>query len=324
MKKLMYLAAALLVMAGCKNNQNEPEAPIQGEAFSAGQHVTITVGDQLKAPVRKLNGTVTSTGIDFTWEANDSLFITVNGNTAIFHLTSGAGTSNGTFEGKMPAGGETFTAEYRGLGASGIEGGTQNYTANGIDMDFIHAKAENCVVAESSSSINLVVDNAAALILNLQCDKKVYLLSINEVEDGGKSPIRKGHGGVYTELFFGVDGLQLSASTPTKVAILLPEVMLDKKLALDFKAEDIQTPNFTLSNVELGGAVNYPLKKWVNLNLVDLSPDDGIQLPSTQLCAVGEKTTLCFMYRTAFAQIRKVTFKVGEHQIFSNSFTSTL
>ncbi len=116
MKKLMYIATALLVLVGCNKDNALNNAP-EGTPFKKGQQVTLTIGtgdNANQVAPRKVAGIDNTTDglIEFRWEENDQILVKVGDATAEFTLISGAGTDAGEFAGVMPADGSTFDIQY--------------------------------------------------------------------------------------------------------------------------------------------------------------------------------------------------------------------
>lgn len=114
MKKLMYFAAALLVLVGCNKKDNALNNAPEGTPFEKGQQVTLTVGAGAQQGPNRVAGVdnTTDNQIDFKWEENDKILVKVGQETAEFTLTTGAGSNIGTFSGLMPVGGTTFDIQY--------------------------------------------------------------------------------------------------------------------------------------------------------------------------------------------------------------------
>ncbi|MCQ2323979.1 MAG: hypothetical protein MJZ53_03915 [Paludibacteraceae bacterium] len=117
MKKLMYFAAALLVLAGCNKKDNALNDTPEGTPFKKGQQVTLTIGTSDNAnqgAPRKVAGidNTANDRIDFTWEVGDKILVKVGDQTAEFTLNSEPGLNEGEFVGTMPADGSTFDVQY--------------------------------------------------------------------------------------------------------------------------------------------------------------------------------------------------------------------
>ncbi|MCQ2325274.1 MAG: DUF285 domain-containing protein [Paludibacteraceae bacterium] len=114
MKKLMYFAAALLVLVGCNKKDNALNNAPEGTPFEKGQKVTLTIGTGAQQGPNKVAGVDNTIDdqIDFTWEEGDQILVKVGENTATFTLSSGEGTADGEFAGEMPAAGSSFDIQY--------------------------------------------------------------------------------------------------------------------------------------------------------------------------------------------------------------------
>lgn len=131
MKKLMYFATALLVLAGCNNKDNALNNTPEGTPFKKGQQVTLTIGTGNNAnqvTPRKVTGIDNTTDglIEFRWEEDDQILVKVGQKSAVFTLSSEPGLEYGEFTGTMPADGSTFDIQYPITTPTGL--GAQVYT----------------------------------------------------------------------------------------------------------------------------------------------------------------------------------------------------
>ena len=111
MKKYISFVLIAVLFAACTPN-NEVGTP-----FKAGQEVSITAhmpnaGANHLPGKQRVAGVDNGTQIDLTWDADDQITVTVGDQSAIFTLTSGAGSSQATFTGTMPADGASFSVQY--------------------------------------------------------------------------------------------------------------------------------------------------------------------------------------------------------------------
>ena len=151
MKKLMYFAAALLVLVGCNKKDNIVENTPEGTPFEKGQQVTLTVGAGAQQGPNRVAGVENTTDnqIDFKWEENDKILVKVGQKTAIFTLTTGEGTETGTFSGVMPASGTTFDIQYP---TTTPDLSTQEYTAlKTIPADKMLFTATGCTLGNTAT-----------------------------------------------------------------------------------------------------------------------------------------------------------------------------
>jgi len=152
MKKIILFAAALVAFAACNKEQ-------QSGTFEKGQKVTLNIDASSST---KVTSAEDGTGISFSWEEGDEIKVTVGGTSAKFTLKTGAGTSSATFEGEMPAGGDTFDVQYP-YETPDITGQTYSSTEP-IPHDMMLLKATGCSL--SNPSFSLTAQNAV-LQLNL-------------------------------------------------------------------------------------------------------------------------------------------------------------
>ena len=111
MKKYISFVLIAVLFAACTPN-NEVGTP-----FKAGQEVSITAhmpnaGANHLPGMQRVSGKDAGTQIDLTWDADDQITVTVGDQSAIFTLTSGAGSGQATFTGTMPADGASFSVQY--------------------------------------------------------------------------------------------------------------------------------------------------------------------------------------------------------------------
>lgn len=111
MKKIFSLFAAALLIAACTPNE-EVSTP-----FQAGQKVTLAAsmggnGAKQMPGQQRVAGVDNGSQIDLTWNAGDQITVNVGGSTAVFTLSSGAGSASATFTGTMPASGTTYQVSY--------------------------------------------------------------------------------------------------------------------------------------------------------------------------------------------------------------------
>lgn len=145
MKKLMYIAAALLVLVGCKKDNALNNTP-EGTPFKKGQQVTLTVGAGAQQGPNRVAGVENTTDdqIDFKWEVGDQILVKVGQESAVFTLSSEPGLEYGEFAGVMPAGGSTFDIQYP-INEPNIT--KQVYTEEKpIPADSMLFKATNCTL----------------------------------------------------------------------------------------------------------------------------------------------------------------------------------
>ena len=111
MKKYISFVIIAVLFAACTPN-NEVGTP-----FKAGQEVSITAhmpnaGANHLPGKQRVSGKDAGTQIDLTWDTGDQIKVNVGDKSATFTLTSGAGSSQATFTGTMPADGASFSVQY--------------------------------------------------------------------------------------------------------------------------------------------------------------------------------------------------------------------
>ncbi|MCQ2341964.1 MAG: lipoprotein [Paludibacteraceae bacterium] len=161
MKKVLYLAGIIAVLAACnKDNKLEP----QNTHFEKGEEVTIAVGvpgtsgkaRRADGYTRGEDGNIGGIGdIDFQWNENDVITITVGSESSDFYLLKdrgGYGVEGSTksedlnfggvayFRGHMPGDGQNFTVTY---GPKDVPS-KQYYHYDGIGRGIMRFEATNC------------------------------------------------------------------------------------------------------------------------------------------------------------------------------------
>jgi len=103
MNRIVIFAFACMTLVACSQIIDEPFH------FEKGQQMTLTVNSDIGT---KVTSSLNANNIEFKWDKNDSIRVTVNGIPALFTLVSGSGKSSATFTGTMPASGDTFEVQY--------------------------------------------------------------------------------------------------------------------------------------------------------------------------------------------------------------------
>jgi len=153
MKKIMLFAAACAALAACNKNIESTTPKLDNpNAFVKGQEVTLTVSESKTKATGYLNA---SDGVDFKWDEDDQIKVTVGTESSTFTLKSGAGEATASFEGTMPSGGETFSVQYP---ATDPDLSSQSYVENGLPKGMMKATASNCTI---NGKISLVPQYAA-------------------------------------------------------------------------------------------------------------------------------------------------------------------
>ena len=114
MKKCLSFLVIAALFAACQPN-NEVGTP-----FQAGQEVTLCAnmpnagsnGAQQLPGKQRVSGLDAGTQINLTWDEDDVILVKVGDKTAEFTLQDGAGSTQATFTGVMPADGASFSVQY--------------------------------------------------------------------------------------------------------------------------------------------------------------------------------------------------------------------
>ena len=162
---LLSFVVIVLLFAACSHE--ELDTP-----FYAGQEVSISAAlssSNNNDGKKRISGKDNVDKIDLTWDANDQILVTVGDKSAVFTLTSGAGTNNATFMGKMPADGSNFHVSYP-IDYTDEVLTNQTYTANGFGKGLM--KMSTKIPSTLDDGFMLSADNSL-LGLELQGDANV-------------------------------------------------------------------------------------------------------------------------------------------------------
>ena len=166
MKKILALLTPLLLLASCSQEE-------LGTPFYAGQEVSISAAFSNSHPAnngkKRISGKDNVDRIDLTWDEGDKILVTVGDKSAVFTLSSGAGTNNATFTGTMPADGSNFHVSYP-IDYTDEVLTNQTYTANGFGKGLM--KMSTKIPGTLDKGFTLSADNAL-LGLKLQGDANV-------------------------------------------------------------------------------------------------------------------------------------------------------
>ena len=139
MKKYLLCVIVTILFVACDSTND------LGTPFTKGQEVTLTavIGEQqpqMLPGMQRVSGKDSGTEINLKWDEGDQIKVIVGDKSAIFTLTSGAGSSNGSFTGIMPADGNNFRVEYP---ISEPDISTQTYIKDGFSNGLMKMVAEN-------------------------------------------------------------------------------------------------------------------------------------------------------------------------------------
>jgi len=164
-----------------------------GTPFAKGQEVTLTaaIGEQrpqLLPEKQRVSGKDSGTEINLKWDEGDQIKVIVGEKSSIFTLTSGAGSSDGTFTGIMPADGTTFRVEYP---ISEPDITTQTYIEDGFSNGLMKMVAENGTIdggfilkaQYALLGLQLVGNQTLSkIVVTNSMDNKTYTLLCSNVE----------------------------------------------------------------------------------------------------------------------------------------------
>ena len=187
MKKYISFVLIAVLFAACTPN-NEVGTP-----FKAGQEVSITAhmpnaGDNHLPGMQRVSGKDAGTQIDLTWDADDQITVTVGDQSAIFTLTSGAGSGQATFTGTMPADGASFSVQYP---VAEPDLSVQTYVENGFGKGLMKMATETngtidggFTLKAQHALLGLQLSGSDALgkiVLTNPADSKTYTLDCSGV-----------------------------------------------------------------------------------------------------------------------------------------------
>ena len=172
---LLSFVGIVLLFASCSQEE-------LGTPFYAGQEVSISAAFSSSNDhdgKKRISGKDNVDRIDLTWDANDQILVTVGDKSAVFTLTSGAGTNNATFMGKMPADGSNFHVSYP-IDYTDEVLTNQTYTANGFGKGLM--KMSTKIPGTLDDGFMLSADNSL-LGLELQGDANVSKIVLTQKDN---------------------------------------------------------------------------------------------------------------------------------------------
>lgn len=189
MKKYFSFLLVAALFAACTPN-NEIGTP-----FKAGQEVTISAqmpnadnnGAQQLPGKQRVSGKDATDKINLTWDEGDQIKVMVGEASAIFTLESGAGDTQATFKGIMPADGTNFSVQYP---VEEPDLSNQTYVENGFGDGLMKMTAENGTIdggftlAPQHTLLGLQLKGSDALskiVLTNPADSKTYTLTCADV-----------------------------------------------------------------------------------------------------------------------------------------------
>ena len=164
-----------------------------GTPFAKGQEVTLTaaIGEQrpqLLPEKQRVSGKDSGKEINLKWDKGDKIKVIVGEKSSIFTLTSGAGSSDGTFTGIMPADGTNFRVEYP-IAEPDIT--TQTYIEDGFSNGLMKMVAENgtidggFILKAQYALLGLQLmgnQTLSKIVVTNPTDQKTYTLHCSNVE----------------------------------------------------------------------------------------------------------------------------------------------
>ena len=172
---VLSIVGIILLFAACSHEE-------LGTPFYAGQEVSISAalssGNNNGGP-KRISGKDNVDKIDLTWDANDQILVTVGDKSAVFTLTSGEGTNNATFMGKMPADGSNFHVSYP-IDYTDEVLTNQTYVANGFGKGLM--KMSTKIPGTLDDGFMLSADNSL-LGLELQGDANVSKIVLTQKDN---------------------------------------------------------------------------------------------------------------------------------------------
>ena len=166
MKKILSLLTTLLLLTSCSQEE-------LGTPFYAGQEVSISAAFSNSHPAnngkQRISGKDSGSKINLSWDEGDEILVTVGDKSAVFTLSSGAGTNNAIFSGTMPADGSNFHVSYP-IDYTDEVLTNQTYTADGFGKGLMKMSTKSAGTLDEGFTLS--ADNAL-LGLKLQGDANV-------------------------------------------------------------------------------------------------------------------------------------------------------
>jgi len=200
MRKYFIFTALFAALVSCSQEKLQ-EDPSQ--KFKAGDIVTLCANTGNSS---KVSSSFDGTRINYTWDQDDAILVTIGGKTATFTLSKGAGTNSAEFTGQMPASGDQFDVQ---CPAETPDLSYQDYQANGLPKNKVLFEAKNC----NGKSFSLTNQSAS---LGLAFKGKDITVGRIVVSSKDATP------SFTCELSCGNGGVSLNENNPTNFFIVLP------------------------------------------------------------------------------------------------------
>ena len=179
---ILSIVSTILLLASCSQEE-------LGTPFYAWQEVSISAAFSSDNPAnngkKRISGKDNVDRIDLTWDEGDKILVTVGDKSAVFTLTSGAGTNNATFMGKMPADGSNFHVSYP-IDYTDEVLTNQTYVANGFGKGLMKMSTkipgtldDGFMLSADNSLLGLELHgtaNVSKIVLTNNDNQKAYTL----------------------------------------------------------------------------------------------------------------------------------------------------
>lgn len=151
-------------------------------AFEKGQQVTLRANMPTSDAPQRIRPVDVGSRIDLLWVENDEIEVIVDGQIAIFTLSSGAGTSQGEFTGTMPAEGTEYDVQYP-VGYSDELLKVQNYVEYAWEGHLMHMRTHTR--GNIDQGFTLHAENAI-ITLNLTGNSPISKIVVTNNTDQSK------------------------------------------------------------------------------------------------------------------------------------------
>ena len=178
---LLSFVVIVLLFAACSQEE-------LGTPFYAGQEVSISAAlssSNNNDGKKRISGKDYVDRINLTWDEGDKILVTVGDKSSEFTLTSGAGTNNATFMGKMPADGTSYSVSYP-IDYTDEVLTNQTYTANGFGKGLMKMSTkaagtldDGFMLSADNSLLGLELHgtaNVSKIVLTNNDNQKAYTL----------------------------------------------------------------------------------------------------------------------------------------------------
>ena len=178
---LLSFVVIVLLFASCSQEE-------LGTPFYAGQEVSISAAlssSNNNDGKKRISGKDNVNRINLTWDEGDKILVTVGDKSSEFTLTSGAGTNNATFMGKMPADGTSYSVSYP-IDYTDEVLTNQTYVANGFGTGLMKMSTkipgtldDGFMLSADNSLLGLALHgtaNVSKIVLTNNDNQKAYTL----------------------------------------------------------------------------------------------------------------------------------------------------